>query len=1037
MQPDPAWTAGSAWSAPQDSLHGAVADIASVRPQARALICGSRILTYGELDQLAAAWSASLSDAGLSQGDLVPIVLPRGIEMVIALLAVLKAGCAYALLDPSWPPRRLAGVISQLASPVMIAQTAPAGVTLPKLWSPSLHPPGPTPAGKAEPASRALVPGADPCCVFFTSGTTGRPKGVICPHQAIMRLFGQPAFANFGPDTVIPLAAPAAWDAFSLELFAALLSGGTSVVIEEPYLSANALRQSVARAGVNTVWLTSSLFNMIVDEDLAAFGGLRQVMTGGERLSPTHVRRFITEHGDISLLNGYGPVESTIFTTTHEVTADDCDRHGGIPLGRPVPGTQIFVLDGLRPCAVGEEGEICIGGDGLAVGYLGDPALTEAKFPQLTIDGGRRLYRSGDLGAWAPEGLLEYRGRMDRQVKLRGHRIEPGHIEYHIEQLPAIRLCRLVAARDDSGAATDLFAFCVPAEPGDQLAGIKTALGTLLAPHERPSAVISVPRFPLTDQGKLDERALLALLPQPGDTTSPRSVPWPDGTLHALVAETFAELLERAWVPPDASFFALGGSSLAAGALCARIGARLSRPISVARLYEYPTVAAFGDWLASAPASPGQAEPAGLAAPASTADQAPLTSMQLVFLTRQLSDPSDRTSHCLMIWQADGDLSLAGLQTAIDYVHDRHEALRAAYVPDPTPAAVLVEIDPPELEVMPEQPSVQAAAEALRAEFAEPLEIMEGEVWRFGVVPVAGSPTSVLGCVVHHIAFDGWSEAVLAADLSIGYRRRPGSTRPPAPSLASVARQRAEHQRQANLAARTQAVSAYLADTPELRWPGRPASARPEPGRVHRQISTELLAGLDAAAERLGVTRFVVLLAAWGSAVAEVTGQNDFAAGVPSAQRDSPLHEQMVGCFLEVVCVRLRAEALAGGLAGIEATSRTVTQAFANQDVPFTDVLDLLGPNGSHRPPVFQVLFALQDTAPPRLELSGLQVRLLPQPYLDLPLELHTEIWPDGTDGMRVVVSYRPEMVDASTAESVATIFMRNLVTTAREVAPA
>ncbi|MEU8708325.1 amino acid adenylation domain-containing protein [Streptomyces sp. NPDC048565] len=1050
MRPDPKWTAGPRNTAPGGGLHEAFARRAAARPEAVALVEGHRATTYAELDATADAWAAGLVAAGVIPGALVPVLLPRSTELVTALLAVLKAGAAYALLAPDWPADRLRDVLRDLRPPLLIAgdgREAPEGHPLP-VWSP--------PSGKA--AGRAAVPAGftpvavgsgDPACVFFTSGTTGRPKGVLSPHRATARLFQPGTFAEFTAGTVMPLAAATPWDAFSLELWSVLLNGGTSLIVTDPYLSPVALRDAASRHGADTVWLTSSLFNMIVDEAPDAFGGLRQVAIGGERLSAGHVRRFLRRHPGIALLNGYGPVESTVFATTHRVTAPDCDLAGGIPLGRPVPGTQVHVLDGTRPCAVEETGEICLAGDGLALGYLGDDALTARKFTDVRIDGREvRVYRTGDLGRWDPDGLLHYRGRSDRQLKIRGHRVEPAEVERQLERLlPAVRHCRVLARGNTAHGERELVAFCVPVRQGDPLDGALAVLGGALVAYQRPAAVVSVDAFPVTTQGKLDERALLALAEAagpdaPGGLPREAAHPAPPGIrpseLHdpvlRAVAECFASVLELAEVPLDVPFVHLGGTSLGAGRLCARLAAGLSRPVPVSWLYQDPTASGLARRLAAAQApAPAAAGSDGAAAPAGHTDSAgssdtPLSAMQLMYLTPQLLDPADRTGHCLLTWAIDGELSRAALEAAVAEVHRRHESLRAAYVLDPRPAAELVDIPPPPLEVLPARESVAASVRAARAELSGELAPDVGEVWRTVLVPVTGPEpgvsTAVFGCVVHHVAFDGWSEGILADDLSAAYRTAVGSGTPvlgPRPTLAAVHREREAHLREAAAGSHHAFLRADLTDVPEVRWPpvGPEAAEARAPGLVEAVLDAEDLAGVDAAATAAGVTRFVVLLSLWAASLSEATGQRDFAVGVPVSQRDGAELERAVGCHINMLALRLRGAALDGDGAAVARVARTTARAFAAQDVPFPDVLALVDPPRSRRPPLYQTLFAYQNNLAPRLELVGAKTTLLRQPYLDLPLELHTELWPADDGGLFVHTAFRPEAVAESTAREV------------------
>ncbi|MFF8940348.1 AMP-binding protein [Streptomyces paradoxus] len=1010
------------------SLHAAVRGHAEARPGAPALVCGDRTVSYGELDHAADAWAGALADHAVGPGALVPVLLPRGVDLVVAVLAILKSGAAYALLDPAWPERRIQEVIGELGASTVVARPGEAAV-----------PPGvrllPMGAAAARPAAGfrpAEVPGSAPACVFFTSGTTGRPKGVLVPHQAVARLFRAGTFARFATDTVIPLAAALPWDAFCLELWGALVPGGTSLIVEEPYLSAQALREGVRRHGVDTVWLTSSLFNMIVDEDPDAFGGLRQVMTGGERLSVPHVRAFLTRHRDIALINGYGPVENTVFGTTHRITREDCERPGGIPVGRPVPGTRVHVVDG----------EICLSGEGLALRYLGDPTLTADRFPDVVVEGRAvRVYRTGDLGVVDEDGLLHYRGRADRQVKVRGHRVEPAEVERQIEELlPAVRHCRVVPRRDAHGHVDGLLAFCVPRTPGDLLGGSAGVLRTALVRYQQPDAVISVAAFPLTSTGKLDERALLALA-EAGPGTQPSAVSattgrragadgsaaqpaGPRDPLAETVVRVFADVLGTDRVPDDVPFTELGGGSLAAGRVCARLSAELGRSVPLSRMYAHPTAAALAGWLSATPVAPPGRGPHGGPGGSQRPDEVPLTPMQRVYTARHLLRPDDRTAHCLMTWRVDGELDLDALEAAVGDVHRRHEALGCAYVLDPEPVCRAVAVPPPVLEMLPAAPDAETAAEALRECLAEPLEITDGDVWRTVLVPLDAADSHVLGCVVHHVAFDGWSESVLAADLAEAYnaRLRTGKApaRPDAPGLVEAHRLRTERLASADLDGQRSRLVEELTGVPELPWPDSPARAEPgPPGRYELTLDARTTARIDREAARRRVTRFSLLLSRYGRLLNELTGAADFAVGVPVAQRHDSRLEDAVGCHIDMACVRLRGDALAGDLGtSVSVTARVVARAFGCQDVAFEEVVRLVNPPRTGRAALFQTLFVLQDNALPTMALSGPRTRFLRPRYLELPLEVQTEVWPLADGGMRLVVNYRPDAVSHDMARS-------------------
>ncbi|MFD6624404.1 amino acid adenylation domain-containing protein [Streptomyces diastaticus] len=993
------------------ALHQRVAATARNRPEALAIVHTGGRLSYGALDHLAACWAAELRECGVRPGHVVPIVLPRTADLITALLAVLRTGAAYCLLDPAWPTARRTAVVEQLHSPVVVSDTpGGAGAGSGTVWVPPARPAA-TPSGSPE----VRADGDDVCCVFFTSGTTGGPKGTLTTHRALSRLFGSGVLTRLAERTVVPVGAPAPWDAFALELWWALANGGTALLDDEPYLTGSSLRRAVADHGASVTWLTSSVFNMIVDEDPQAFTGLSTVVTGGEAVSPRHARRFLDLHPDVELYNGYGPVESTVFATMHRIRPADCDLPGGVPLGTEVPGTRVHVLQDGQPCPPGVVGEIGIAGEGLCREYLGDEALTREKFVHVAIDGiPVRLYRTGDLGVRDEAGLLHFRGRADRQVKIRGHRIEPAGVEHQIERLLAVRACRVLPAPGRDGRPDRLLAFCVPSSPGDTLPDAVRELGEYLPSYQVPSEVFAVEAFPLTSNGKLDTAALLKSAEPPG---GPAATGTPaDGATAALVAGVFAAVRGRAAVDAGASFFDQGGSSLDAGRVCTRLGEALGRPVPLSRLYQHPSADALAAWL------DGPGRDARDPAPRPGAPVL-LTPMQTAFLTRSLAEPADRTGHCVLTWVINGWVNPQALETAVAAVHHRHESLRAAYTADPSLEARVVEIEPPPLEHLPAEPCVDDAVAAIRAAFDEDLAPSVADLWRLVLAPVDAA-TSVLGVVVHHIAFDGWSEHVLAADLAEAYnaaaKGREAVTAPPL-SLDLSGRHCPTAVDQ-DLMVR---VREQLAGTPDMDWPKDPQQTAKGLGVVTLVIPPSRVRGMEEQARGAGASLFVVLLTAFGAAVSEVTGQDDFAVSSPVSQRASEQVAEAIGCHMNTVFFRLRGAALDGGVAALRAVTETAALVLAAQDLPFSTAVELAGPRRSRRPPVAQIMFALQDNPVPRLPLEGLDTAFVRQPYLDLPLEVHAELWPEPDGGLRLEMSHHTQAVPARVIARIADSFAR------------
>ena len=470
------------------------------------------------LDAAANAYAAELSDAGVGVGQVIPLLLPRSAQLVAVQLAILKCGAAYANLDRRWPLERLNSILEQISPVLAVADDdfTAGRYTI-------FRPPWDIESGAARNSTFETpdVDGTAAATVFFTSGTTGGPKGVVSPHQAVTRLFGPGGLEGFGPGHVTPQAAPLPWDMYAFELWGQLTSGGTTVLVEGDHLLPRSLRDLTTELRVDTIWLTASLFNLFVDEDLDCFDGVKQVLTGGEKLSPEHVRQFLVRHPRISLWNGYGPAENCMLTTTRLLMLQDCDVSGGVPVGSAVPGTSVLILDsdGQR-CAVGRPGEICIAGKGLATRYLGQPELTAEKFPTLTFNNAPlRIYRTGDIGLMDDEGIIHFRGRQDRQVKIAGHRVELAEIEETARALPGIRHCTAFALEAPDGQIGKL-ALIYLTEPGNWPGAqadindplhVRDHLLSILPDYMMPAVIRELSRYPVTANGKLDRSALLQI----------------------------------------------------------------------------------------------------------------------------------------------------------------------------------------------------------------------------------------------------------------------------------------------------------------------------------------------------------------------------------------------------------------------------------------------------------------------------------------------------------------------------------------------
>lgn len=555
-------------------------------PDATALRTHDITLSYSELNCRSDAFAAHLKTIGVKPGMTVAMLLPRSADAIITMLGILKAGAAFVPFDPDYPQAALAAMAEDCNPAVMVANVVPA------FWRGPTFVPAML-AGASTPQCIEAINEHAPdslASVMYTSGSTGRPKGVMVPHRAIMRLVIGADFAAFGPDEVILQLAPLSFDASTFEIWGALLNGGTLAIETTGMPSLDDIAYSIRLFGVTTLWLTAGLFHLMVDQRPDALRGLRQLLAGGDILSPGHVLRQLRNAPDCRLINGYGPTENTTFTCCYTIPTD-WDGAGPVPIGMPINGTKVFILDkSLHPVPDGEAGELCAAGDGLALGYLNQAELTSQRFVESPFGPpGARLYRTGDLVRRRADGAIAFLGRLDRQVKINGKRIELEAVEAALSNCPNVRLSAALVEEPEPGRKR-LVAY-VAAGPGPDIdVAIARYLAAELPSWMMPGIIHVLDTLPLTPSGKVDRRALPTLVAGAPVSSNKPPIAISNGRADDL-ARLWAQVLCVAEVDPNRNFFDLGGTSLQMLELHEMIRRELSCDVALIDMFAHPTVA--------------------------------------------------------------------------------------------------------------------------------------------------------------------------------------------------------------------------------------------------------------------------------------------------------------------------------------------------------------------------------------------------------------------------------------------------------------
>ncbi|RPH97503.1 MAG: amino acid adenylation domain-containing protein, partial [Calditrichaeota bacterium] len=1005
-------------------------------PQQPALFFEGKSLTFHELDKASNQLARFLIAKGVKNEDLIAVCMDRSLDMVTALLAILKSGCACVPIDPYYPQERIRLLLEESRAALLLTQSSlKADLASSFTLLMAIDEQKEAIESFSEESVDIPIEPENLAYIIFTSGSTGRPKGTLVPHKGVCNFkdFGGEPFAG-DPKSRILQFSSFSFDASMGEIFKALLNGGTLYLAPRSVLiSVDELSDFLNKHRINYVTLAPSLLSQLDPQKLAS---LSTVISVGEACSWELVKRWSSGR---SFLNGYGPTETTIGATIG-ILQENIYETSSPSIGRPSQNIQVYILDPfLNPVPVGLTGQIFIGGVGVTRGYLKRPDLTADRFiPNPFHGNGERMYKTGDLGKFTPDGQLVFEGRADFQVKLRGFRIELGEIEAQLEEIESINKA-VVIVREDIAGDKRLAAYVAP--HGGQEINVPQIVATLkekMPDYMVPAAFVVLETFPLTPNGKVDRKAL----PAPDQSgfilteyVAPRT------PTEELIAAIFQDVLHVDRVSINDDFFNLGGHSLLATQLVSRLREAFSVDLSLQHVFATPTVADLGLKLNEL-----KAQGFGLDLPSITPQtregDLPLSfAQQRLWFLDQLQ-PESPFYNIPIALKLEGDLNIPALEKSFNALIQRHESLRTAFGSDDgrpfqrIASNFVASIEEYDLSQLKLDDQTAQTNDLVEQEAVGPFNLAEGPLFRIVLIKLS-SNRHVLLFTLHHIIGDGWSVNLLVRDVVQFYHAFTASQPINLPELPIQYADFSIWQRQVLQGEYLETQLSYwrqkLVGVPSLLelptdFP-RPRMQSFNGATLSRTLSSEISNAVKAFSRREGVTPFMTLFAVFASVLYRYSRQNDFNIGTPIANRNRMETEGLIGFFVNNLVLRCRFDQDPTFLEFLQSVRSNALDAYAHQDIPFEMLVEQLHPQRdlSHSP-LFQVVFVLQNTPMSGLELPGLQVTPVDNESFIAKFDLSLEA-AETANGLFFQLEYNTDLFRNETANRLLhhlELFLRN-----------